>query len=174
LAHAPSCSPAPAGPSHASQDLSCKRDLIHLGFRNSRHSFWADDIRPQFCTFMKTLHTDRTPLNEESYIPLAARALSLLTTPRDFRHGPGAGSGLLPRLPPPTCSVLSRYRCGPGTLCFRGLYRGLPAPAFHSLRYANVVSKRMFLSVARLSARPWANPTRPGLPSVPPSLKSPV
>jgi hypothetical protein len=49
---------------------------------------------------------------------------------RDLGHGPGAESGLLPRLPQPTCSrPVSGVSLGLSLCGF--FYRGLPAPALH-------------------------------------------
>ena len=42
-------------------------------------------------------------------------------------HGPGAGSGLLPRLPPPTCSHTDHW-CGPGTFCYAASLLRFPGP----------------------------------------------
>jgi hypothetical protein len=58
----------------------------------------------------------------------------------DLEHGPGAGSGLLPRLPTPACSR-PVTGVGLGLFVVRVLYRGLPAPAlplFFALRSATV------------------------------------
>jgi hypothetical protein len=51
---------------------------------------------------------------------------------RDFAHGPGVGLGLLPRLPPPTCSrPVSGVGLGP--VVMRLPCCGLPAPTRHQL-----------------------------------------
>ena len=59
---------------------------------------------------------------------------------RDPAHGPGVGSGLLPRVPPPTCSrPVSGVGLGPFVM--RLLCCSLPAPArrqFFALRFATV------------------------------------
>ena len=59
---------------------------------------------------------------------------------RDPAHGPGVGSGLLPRVPPPTCSrPVSGVGLGPFVM--RLLCCSLPAPArrqFFALRSATV------------------------------------
>jgi len=57
-------------------------------------------------------------------------ALCFLTTLEISKHGPGAGSGLLPRLPSPTCSR-PVSGVGLGLFVMRGLCRGLPHPALH-------------------------------------------
>jgi hypothetical protein len=46
----------------------------------------------------------------------------------DVEHGPGAGPGLLPRLPPPTCSR-PVSGVGLGLFCMRFFYRGVLGPA---------------------------------------------
>ena len=75
----------------------------------------------------------------------APYASSLL--PR-FAHGPGVGLGLLPRLPPPTCSrPVSGVGLGP--FCSAASCCGLPAPTRHqffALRFATLVIKRICLS----------------------------
>ena len=59
---------------------------------------------------------------------------------RDPAHGPGVGSGLLPRVPPPTCSrPVSGVGLGPFVM--RLLCCSLPAPArrqFFALRFVTV------------------------------------
>jgi len=72
----------------------------------------------------------------------------------DLEHGPGAGSGFLPRLPPPTCSRPFSV-VGLGLLVMRVLCRSLPVPALNCFSLCDLrlfVSKRMFLS-SRACAR---------------------
>ena len=76
---------------------------------------------------------------------------------RDPAHGPGVGSGLLPRLPPPTCSrPVSGVGLGPFVM--RLLCCSLPAPArrqFFALRFATVChSTYLSLSVSLLGLEP--------------------
>jgi len=64
---------------------------------------------------------------------------------RDFGHGPGAGSGHLPR------------RCRLGLFCMRVFERCLPATAillFFALRCSTAVSKRMFAPEVFVSLDP--------------------
>ena len=54
-------------------------------------------------------------------------ALCLLTTTAIFAHGPGVGLGLLPRLPPPTCSrPVSGVGLGP--FCYAASLLRSPGP----------------------------------------------
>jgi hypothetical protein len=66
---------------------------------------------------------------------------------RDLGHGPGAGSGHLPRLPSPTCSRLASG-VGLGRFCMGFFHCGLPAPAlplFSLCALRLFITKQMFL-----------------------------
>jgi hypothetical protein len=60
---------------------------------------------------------------------------------RDLAHGPGAGSGILPLLPPPACSR-PVSGVGLGLFSMRGFF-GLPAPALNCFSLRDL---RLFVS----------------------------
>ena len=84
---------------------------------------------------------------------LFVNELMLLSFPphfsRDLEHGPGAGSGILPRLPPPTCSRpvsgvgLGLLSCG----FLAAVSRPLLSVYFSLCDLRVFVNKRMLLSV---------------------------